>query len=239
MEEAPQYLKTIFRRSLMEEDKWGQLAANGAYKKFNDLKFYVFVMKDLVDSQERAEIDALEVETSKMDEDEKNDFLVWHYPFYWDQTVRGLFCASTVITIYSFWEITLTGICKDIDFILNKNDFDKFKQKQKQSSSLKICIDYCNQHGGFEKIAPSLWNDIDNIREIRNTLVHSGLINSSNKHNKIIDLISNCHDLRELHGFIKIENGYLLHCLECTDKFLSYLSDEMSKLCKRQLELES
>ena len=232
--DPPEYIRNEFRRSLLEGDEWGLLAANRAYQEFADLRRYALAMEQLVDQAEQADIQALSPEADALDEDDRGEFWAWHYPVHWDQAVRCMFRASTITALISFVETTLSQICRDVRLITQED----LKPSDLNGSAVGKSKKYLKRFGGFTA-DQGVWKRIDDIVQIRNALVHAnGDIGQCRNPEKIRDIVSANPGLNETYGAISIDRSYLEHCLESVENLLSSLLSEMKELCSRRKQFE-
>lgn len=232
--DPPEYIRKGFRRSLLEGDKWGSLAANRAYQEFADLRRYALAMEQLVDHAEQADIQALSPEADALDGDDRGEFWAWHYPVHWDQVVRGMFRASTIVALISFVETTLSQICRDVRLITQED----LKPSDLNGSAVGKSKKYLKRFGGFT-VDQVAWERIDDIVQIRNTLVHTnGDIDQCRNPRKIREIVSANPGLKETYGAISIDRSYLEHCLAGVEDLLSLLLVEMKDLCSRRKQFE-
>jgi hypothetical protein len=232
--DPPEDIRKEFRRSLLEGDEWGLLAANRAHQEFADLRRYALAMKQLVDHAEQAEIQALSPEADALDEDDRGEFWAWHYPVHWDQVVRGLFRASTITALVSFVETTLSQICRDVRLIT----LEDLKPSDLNGSAMGKSKTYLKRFGGFT-LDQVVWEQLDDIVQIRNALVHAnGDIDQCKNPKQIREIVSANPGLNETYGAIAIDRTYLEHCLRCVEGILSSLLFEMKELCSRRKQFE-
>lgn len=232
--DPPEHIRKEFRRTLLEGDEWGLLAANRAYQEFTDLRRYALAMEQLVDHAEQAEIEALSPEGDALDEDDRGEFWAWHYPVHWDQVVRGMFRASTITALISFVETTLSQICRDVRLITQ----EELRPGDLNGSAVEKSKKYLKRFGGFT-VDQAVWKRIDDIVQIRNALVHAnGDIDQCRNPRKIREIVSANSGLNETYGAISIDKSYLEHCLGCVEDLLSSLSFEMKELCSRKKQFE-
>lgn len=233
--DPPEYIRTAFRRSLLEGDEWGMLAANRAYQEFQDLRRYALAMEQLIDQEERSQIEALSSEADQLDEDDRGEFLAWHYPAHWDQVVRGLFRASTITALVSFLETTLAQVSRDVRLITQ----EELKSSDLNGGDIEKSRKYLTRFGGFS-IRDEVWKPIENIVQVRNALVHaSGEIGQCRNAKKLRGLVAESPGLEEVLGSISIDKDYLEHCLSRVHELLSSLSSEMQDLCERRKQFEA
>ena len=232
--DPPEHIRKEFRRSLLEGDEWGLLAANRAYQEFADLRRYALAMEHLVNHAEQAEIQALSPEADALDEDDLGEFWAWHYPVHWDQVVRGMFRASTITALISFVETTLSQICRDVRLITQED----LRPSDLNGSAVGKSKKYLKRFGGFT-VDQVVWERIEDIVQVRNALVHAnGDIDQCRNPRKVREIVSANPGLNEKYGALSIDRSYLECCLKCVEGLLSSLSFEMKELCSRRKQFE-
>lgn len=232
--DPPEHIRKEFRRALLEGDEWRLLAADRAYEEFADLRRYALAMEQLIDHAEQAELEALSPEADALDEDDRGEFWAWHYPVHWDQVVRGMFRASTITALISFFETTLSQICRDVRLITQ----EELRPGDLNGSAVEKSKKYLKRFGGFT-VDQTVWKKVDDIVQIRNALVHAnGDIDQCRNPSKIREIMSKEPGLNETYGAISIDKSYLEHCLGCVQELLSSLSFEMKELCRRKNQFE-
>jgi hypothetical protein len=66
----------------------------------------------------------------------------------------------------------------------------------------------------------ALWQEINNIRKLRNLIAHNdGRLKTSDKNDQMVAYVQNCPDLDNAYGEIKIEPDYLKHVLTKFEEF--------------------
>lgn len=233
--EPPEHIRNAFRRALLEGDEFAMLAANRAQREFSDFRRYMLAMERLIDEQERAEVEELKPDADKLSEEEKGEFWAWHYPAHWDQVVRTLFRASTLMAMVSFLETTLSQVCKDVRLVTQ----EALSPNELKGGAIERSRRYLIRFGGFSEPRDELWRRVIDIVEIRNAFVHAnGKIDACRNPKNIRAAMTRSRGLREKFESIVIEKDYLCHALESIENFLSYLLSEMRHLCLRRKQFE-
>lgn len=235
--EQPEYIRKAFRRFLLEGDE-AMLAANRALHEFSNLRRYVLSVERLIDEQEQFEVDGLKPYANKLSEEEdKAEFWAWHHPVHWDEIVRTLFRASTLMAMASFLETTLNQVCRDVRLVTE----EALSPNELHGGIIKRSKRYLIRFGGFTAPKDELWRQVVDLIEIRNVFVHAnGKIEASNNPEKIRGAMARSPGLREepQTANILIEKEYLSHALDSIENFLSYLLSEMHGLCIRRKRFE-
>ncbi len=215
--ETPEHIRKAFRRFLLEGDEFA-LAANRALQEFSNFRRYVLAMERLIDEQERAEVEELQPDANQLSEVDKGEFWAWHYPAHWDQVVRTLFRASTLMAMASFLETTLNQVCKDVRLVTE----EALSPKELHGGAIERSMRYLIRFGGFSEPRDELRRHVIDIVEIRNAFVHAnGKIDACRSPKKVRAVMTRSPGLREELARIVIEKKYLCHAVERIENLLS------------------
>ncbi|MES2415203.1 MAG: hypothetical protein V4614_15465 [Pseudomonadota bacterium] len=150
----------------------------------------------------------------------------WHFPEVFEVYFPNLQRRSALITLYSFFEHELDKLCD----LIRKQDKLLAKVTDMTDTGVKRSALYLSKLGGID---PGLnthhWEKIQNIKHIRNLVVHAdGRLEDGEVRKKKEDAIIEKSPLLEGGREVIIKDGYLLEVLKTFDDYFKFLDANLS-----------
>ena len=154
------------------------------------------------------------------------DDSTWHFPAVFEEYFPNLQRRAALITLYSFFEYEIEKLCGH----LKEEEKLRLKISDMADTGLKRCISYLDKVAGISMGLDShLWEKIQDIRRIRNLVVHTGgklLDDAAVPKKNEVQTVARSAFLggdREL----TIAEGYLAEVLNTFDKYFQMIDKEI------------
>ncbi|MEH2214653.1 hypothetical protein [Nostoc sp.] len=152
-------------------ESWKKLSYQIIISELEQMSRYLDLMNSAIqDNQKKLEEDMKEI-TKNMNEEERTDF----YDFYENELIEAggnfpiLLFSSFVTNWYSFIEVQLISLCNILDLKISIS----IKDKTSPDKGIKLASNFLDKAANY-KIDNGQWQELENIRNIRNKLVHEG-----------------------------------------------------------------
>lgn len=176
-----------------------QIAITRVYQ----LRDYHLRMEKIIESTRDWQVAGLKRRASELSVDQRDIFLEERYPYDWDISFPIELRASIIISGISLLESQLARMCQHVARSA------RIKFEEPKTNRLVKCRAFIAKHG-LRGPSRSDWKIIDQIKEVRNILVHNGAsLDGSGKDAKIDEL----HKL--LPGIDADDTGYTIKAELC------------------------
>lgn len=146
----------------------------------------------------------------------------WHLPEIFEVYFPNLQRRSALITLYSFFEHELDKLCER----LRKHENLKVKVTDMADTSVKRSVTYLGKVVGVDGNQQShIWSEIQDIRQIRNLVVHSDgrLFDDAGTKKKKEDAIIAKTPLLDGMDEVLLKEGYLAYVLKTIDQYFKLI----------------
>lgn len=199
------------------------------------LRFFARHIELLVDQAEESEMGSLKASVQHLSKDRQDEFWLWNYPVHWDEIFRSAIRNSLIVTLATFLETYLDGLCKNVGLV-TKCDSNSMDRK---GSTLARTRRFLKDVGQFERPSPSGWEDVDTFFKIRNVVVHTAGLAVGSKYEKVIEgFCSGRTDIRLSYGTLEIEPEFFEFAIDMFVAFVEQLESEFVALCERTRRFE-
>jgi hypothetical protein len=194
--------------------------------KIDDFKLYTHEMEMKYNSDKKELYSNYEKFTKNISEDDKYDYGInlGEDLCLIDDFFIGMYRKSTLISLFSFFEVTINEICQRLYKI---NKFSKQLNDIKEKTIMKKYRKYLTKITGIDlSNLNKEWEELVNFVSIRNCIVHcegdTSKLKSSKEKKKILYYIDKNPVFLSLHNKekIKINREYINHCLNIIERFL-------------------
>ena len=193
------------------------------------LKFYLETLESFIEGEREREISSLSKHVEHLSTDDQGEFWAWHYPVHWDEIFANQLRLSFIVTLMSLAEFHLGMVAEQTAEIAST----PLKSRDLRGSSLDRDRRFLESLAGFNRPSQSSWNSLNEIREIRNCLVHANSTTyRSHNQKRLESLVHKLPGLSATHGVIELSNEFPRHCLAVVKNFLIELYDEASAMCQ-------
>ena len=194
------------------------------------LKFYLETLESFIDNEREKEISTLKRKIEHLSEDDQGEFWAWHYPVHWDDIFASQLPASFVVTLMSLAESHLGMVAEQACQIANT----PLKSRDLRGSSFERDRRFLESLVAFNRPAQKTWDSLDEVRVIRNCIVHANsTIYRSHNEKRLESLVNKLPGLDATHGVIELSKEFPQHCLAVIKNFLTELYDEASTMCQK------
>lgn len=207
-------MENIDRKKMKQDLFLAQLRSNMTYP-FECLREYFDSAQDVFRGEQSRTLNWMERKSVGLSQDDKDRFYEWYGENYrkLEDSFPEILRNSLFIAIYSELEGVLIFSCNTLS-CEKKCAVSKYKGHSGKLDEVKTCLE--NDIGIKWSISPKLWNEIDKIRLIRNSIVHkSGWLDGTKETDqKLVKYI--CTEKKSV-TLLKSDDSYRI---QLTDSFI-------------------
>lgn len=155
-----------------------------------------------------------------------------HYPWQWQDIIGTQLRQSYIVALMSVIERHLEYTVAEVGAVLSQEppSLMTMKMYEFMKNARKFLLDTA----GFSKPANGAWNLVDNLRELRNGLVHcSGFLDGNRRAEKIRQFIEQTPELELESGFVQITPVFCQSVQKSIEDFFADLHQQHVALCRR------
>ena len=149
---------------------------------------------------------------------------------HWDDIFASQLRASFVVTLMSLAESHLGMVAEQAWQIANT----PLKSRDLRGSSFERDRRFLESLAGFNRPTQKTGDSLDEVRVIRNCIVHANsTIYRSHNEKRLESLVNKLPGLDATHGVIELSKEFPQHCLAVVRDFLTELYDEAFAMCPK------
>lgn len=200
------------------------------------LEGYFITLEELIDKEERKELSSLEREAASPNV--RTDFWVDSYPYYWEVFATQL-RFSFVVWAIAVLERHVKRVCSSCAILAGK------EWEEPDRGFIKNVSQFLVKQVGFSKPTKEQWDKLENTFEIRNYLVHQGVLvsNVDTKDNsrraqtraQRIRLLHETKGIEIKNYHLEITQDFCKSILSLMKELFAELRTEHTALCKRTI----
>ena len=196
----------------------------------SELKFYLETLEAFIEAEREKEISALKKEIDHRSSDDQGEFWAWHYPVHWDDIFASQIRSSFIVTLMSLVESHLGMVAEQASKIVNT----RLKLRSLRERTMALDRRFLESQVGFTRPKKDSWKLINEIRLIRNCIVHANsTIYRTDNEKSLESLVTRLPGLSASYGVVELAREFPEHCLTVAQNFLTELYDEASTMCQR------
>jgi len=191
---------------------WDLIAMN-----FNELRRFLTTLEEFIEKGELREVTEIEREHgSRVDWAE-------HHPYHWQDIIGTQLRQSYIVSLMSATEWHLKSVFQDVGMILGMR-LPSFRNMHK----------FLKDTANFSKPSGDTWDFFDDLRELRNVVVHrAGFVDGDKYKDKVKGFVEATPDLELDSGFVKVTAVFCRSAHDRIERFFEELHEEYVELCRR------
>lgn len=202
-----------------------------ALETLKGLKFYIETLEGFIEGERAQEISELEKHAEQWEEVHQEDFWAWHYPVHWDEIFANQLRSSFVITLISLAESHVGMVAEQAYAIVGASITPKELRK---SPFFERNRKHLEELAGFTRPDNKSWESLDEIRTIRNCIVHAGSRIYDSRNQECVEaLVRTLPGLSAPYKVLELSREFPVHSFNTVEGFITDLYDEASALCRR------
>lgn len=205
--------------------------SNQAHSAIQGLKLYIGTLEDFIEAEKNAEIKAIVENAGEISNEGQSEFWAWHYPVHWEEIFATQLRSSFLVTLISLVESHISTVANEARAIARAS----LAPRELQGEHLERHRRYFEKVLAFDAPKSDLWNDMHDLGELRNRIVHaqsSAHSEDPKKQKRYIQLSKKFPGISVHYSVFQFSAQFPPVALERAEMFLTALYKEARRLIK-------